>query len=77
MEHFVSPMIQVALVPRAQCGPGTHEALWPILPSLGPTRRVPWAGSCWVFITECLMVGRTRETKGPGQHREFDTMPVM
>lgn len=29
MEHFVSPMIQVALVPHAQCGPGTHEALWP------------------------------------------------
>jgi hypothetical protein len=46
-------------------------------PSLGPTGRVPGTGPCRVFITECLMVGRTRETKGPGQHWKLDTMPVL
>lgn len=43
------------------------------LPFLGPTGRVPGTSPCQVFITECLIVGRTRETKGPVQHWELDT----
>lgn len=66
---FGFPMPNVALSHMKLCGL--------TLLSLGPTGKMPGTGPCRVFITECLMVGRTRETKGPIQHWELDTMPVL
>lgn len=68
-------MRQVALAPHAQHGPEPHESLWRHLSLPDPTGRMPATGPCQVFITECLLVGRAKETIGPRQHWELDTMP--
>lgn len=62
-------MPSVALSYGRLCGP--H----PSLPR--PTGRVPAIGPCRTFVTECLLVGRIRKTKGPGQHWELDTMLLL